>query len=112
MTQPQFGAEAGRRAEFRETLRGTLDCMAGDKLVSEQEAAEWARCPDETLALRLLARSLETAVDLQEQLVVASATMEQADRVLKLMLRAQTGVAANRIRQEAEKELAELAKAA
>lgn len=88
MTQPQLGAEAGRRASFRETLQLTLDCMAKEELVSSKEAADWAACPDETLALRLLTRSLETAVDLQKKLELAAEMMELADTTLKLMLEA------------------------
>jgi len=86
MTQPQFEAEAGRRASIRETLQVTLDCMTKEELVSSKEAADWAACPDETLSLRLLTRALETAVSLQEQLVTAAESIELANKTLKLML--------------------------
>lgn len=86
LTNTQFEAEAGRRASFRETLQVTLDCMAEEELVSKQEATDWAACPDETLALRLLTRALETAVGLQEQMVPAAETIDLADKTLKLML--------------------------
>jgi hypothetical protein len=86
MTQTQFGAEAGRRASFRETLQGTLDCMQKDELLSSEEATDWANCPDETLALRLLTRSLQTAVDLQQQLSATAEMMDLANTTLKLML--------------------------
>jgi hypothetical protein len=86
MTKTQFGAEAGRRASFRETLQVTMDCMAKEELVSKQEALEWAACSDEVLALRLLARALQAVVDREEKLEVAAQTMDLADKTLKLML--------------------------
>ena len=87
MTNTQFGADESRRASFRETLRGTLDCMMRDELVSSEEAATWPDRQDEALAMLLLARALETAVDLQRQLIAVGETMDLADKTLELMLR-------------------------
>lgn len=86
MTQPQFGAEAGRRASFRETLQGTLDCMAKEELVNSKDAADWVVCSDEILALRLLTRALQAVVDREEKLEIAAQTMDVANKTLKLML--------------------------
>ena len=97
LTNTQFEAEAGRRAElpktsetasFRKLIEGTmrhLDEKGIATLTADFEKA-CAEYSDEDLALCLIATLLEVTVSQEEKLGLAGETMELAGRTLMLTL--------------------------
>ncbi len=78
-----------KKAQFHDALRYTLEGLAKDGLVSQEEVADCADRSDEGIALLLLARTYSVIQDLQQKVAAAADMMREADKTLELIIQEQ-----------------------
>ncbi|MGA2115988.1 MAG: hypothetical protein ABSH56_14700 [Bryobacteraceae bacterium] len=85
LTKPKFGADPGRRAGNREMLCKTMDYLVTRKAVRPEDAASFARLPDEDLTERVIAIFLREILSLELKMEAAADTLREADKFLELI---------------------------